>query len=65
MNKLEAIAMKKLLDELFEALDRTHEKNADRIAHERPFIRGNIERAIAAARAIDEASENQTFYSKK
>jgi len=39
---------------LYSALDRCHEKNEERMQHERIFIKGDIERAIKVVRALEE-----------
>lgn len=59
MNQLEKLGMEKLLEHLYAALERCHEKNEERMRHERIFIKSDIERAIKVAKAIEENGETK------
>jgi hypothetical protein len=56
MNNLEKIAIAKLKEELYSAMDRCHEKNSERMQHERIFILGDVKRAIDIVNALEENS---------
>jgi len=54
MNDLEKLGIENLMKHLYSALDRCHEKNENRMQHERIFVKGDIERAIKVAKALQE-----------
>jgi hypothetical protein len=57
MNAIEKIALKKLKESLLSAFERCCDENANRMQHERIFIRRDINEAFEVIKAIEENNE--------
>lgn len=54
MNRLEALAIEKIRDDVFSIIDRCHEKNAGRLEHERMYIIADAKRLLEKVNALIE-----------
>ncbi len=60
MNKLENIALKELKKSLNSSLARCADENADRMQHERIFLRRDINDALEIIKAIEQNEEQKS-----